>query len=103
MTGLFNLLIDSLAAWRLAFMLVHERGPGDIFGEIRRHLGVETVNEHGVTVCDDKDDVFGMFCCVYCMSIWTAALMRFARTGKIQPVKTLAVSAGALLVDRLIH
>lgn len=103
MTELFHLLIDCLAAWRLAFMLVREAGPGNVFAELRRHLGVETVNEHGVTVCNEKDGAFGMFCCVFCMSVWCAVLMRFLRTGKIQPVFSLAVSAGALLVDRMIH
>jgi len=102
MTECFHLLIDCLAAWRLAFMLVKENGPGNIFQEMRRHLGVETVNEYGNPVCDEQDATFGMFCCVFCMSVWCAALVRFLRTGKIQPLWALAVSAGALWIDKLI-
>lgn len=94
-----KLIVYSLAAWRLAFMLTHELGPGNIFQDLRRHLGVETVNEHGNPVCDDHNPRFGMFCCVFCMSIWTSALLQMT----IHPVKVLAVSAGALVVDRIIN
>ena len=103
MSDLFDLLTDSLAAWRLAFMLVHETGPGNVFQELRRHLGAETINQYGNAVCDDHHPLTGMFCCIFCMSIWCAALIRLVRTGRIEPLKLLAVSAGALFIDKWIH
>lgn len=99
MAQLVKFILYSFAAWRLAWMLVHERGPGNIFQDIRRHLGVETVNEHGYPDCDDTEPRFGMFCCVFCMSIWTSAAVQLT----FNPVEILSVSAGALLVDKLIN
>ena len=94
-----KLVVYSLAAWRLAYMLVHETGPLNMLQDIRRHIGVETVNEHGNPVCDEKNARFGMFCCVFCMSVWTSAVLQMT----IHPVKVLAVSAGALIVDRIVN
>ena len=94
-----KLIVYSLAAWRLAYMLVHETGPGGIFRDIRRHVGVETTNGHGNAECDTDNPRFGMFCCIFCMSVWTSAVLQ----GTIRPVKVLAVSAGALVVDRIVN
>lgn len=94
-----KLIMYSLAAWRLAFMLVHEAGPLNIFSDLRRHLGVETVNEHGNPDCDKTNPKFGMFCCIFCMSVWASALLQMT----LHPVKVLAVSAGALIVDRIVN
>jgi hypothetical protein len=92
-----KLVVYSLAAWRLAYMLVHETGPGNLFQVIRRCLGVETVNGVGNAECEANNPRFGMFCCVFCMSIWTSAVLQMT----VHPVKVLAVSAGALIVDRI--
>jgi hypothetical protein len=94
-----KLIVYSLAAWRLAHMLVHERGPLHIFQITRREVGVEVVNEHGHIELSDDHPIFGMFGCTFCMSIWAAALV----TRSLNPVKVLAVSAGALAVDRVIN
>jgi len=93
-----KLVVYSLAAWRLAFMLTRETGPGNLFQTIRRCLGVETTDEYGKK-CDEGNPRFGMFCCVFCMSVWTSALLQMT----IHPVKVLAVSAGALIVDRIVN
>lgn len=92
-------VVYSLAAWRLAYMLVNEAGPLNIFSDLRRHIGVETTNGHGNPECDEHNPRFGMFCCVFCMSVWTSAVLQMT----IHPVKVLAVSAGALLVDKAIN
>lgn len=94
-----RLIAYSLATWRLAFMLVHETGPLNIFQTIRRRAGVETTNEHGNPACDDRHPYFGMFCCVFCMSIWVSAILQWT----VHPIKVLAVSAGALIVDKIIN
>lgn len=97
--GIKSLIVYSLAAWRLAYMLVHELGPMGLFQDIRRHVGAETVNAYGNAECDKQHPVFGMFCCVFCMSVWTSALLQWT----IHPIKVLAVSAGALIVDRIVN
>lgn len=94
-----ELLIKSLACWRLAYMLVKETGPGKVFQTTRRELGVEVEDEQGRITRNSEHPVFGMFGCVFCMSIWTAALV----THSVRPVKVLAVSAGALIIDRWIQ
>ena len=94
-----RLIVYSLATWRLAYMLVHEAGPLNIFSDLRRHIGVETTNGYGHQECDESNPRFGMFCCTFCMSVWTSAVLQMS----IHPIKVLAVSAGALLVDRVIN
>lgn len=94
---MIKLVVYSLAAWRLTFMLVHEKGPMNMFQDIRRHIGVETTNGNGQSECEADNPIFGMFCCMFCMSVWTSAILQMT----IHPVKVLAVSAGALIVDRL--
>ena len=92
-------ILECLAAWRLAYMLVHEVGPLGVFTRIRRNIGAEFTNDYGNPECDDKHPLFGMFCCTFCMSIWTAGL--FARPFSV--LRVLAVSAGALVVDRAVN
>ena len=36
---MFRFLLAGLATWRLAFMLVREDGPGEIFARLRNRLG----------------------------------------------------------------
>lgn len=100
---MIDLLVDSLAAWRLALMLVNEAGPLHIFRQLRRETGAETINAHGNVECRHDDPIVGVFCCLWCMSVWTAAMVRWLRTGKLQVVETLAVSAGAIVIDRAIN
>lgn len=50
----FDLLVLSLATWRLAYMLTKEHGPGNIFTKMR------TLPNGGV------------FDCLYCTSVWVA-------------------------------
>jgi hypothetical protein len=49
-----DLLVLSLATWRLAYMLVKEDGPLKVFSKIR-------TLPHG-----------GVFDCIYCCSMWVA-------------------------------
>jgi hypothetical protein len=94
-----EVVVKSLACWRLAYMLVKEAGPGKVFQTTRRTLGVEAEDEQGRITHSSEHPVFGMFGCVFCMSIWSAALV----THSVRPVKVLAVSAGALIIDRWIQ
>jgi hypothetical protein len=94
-----EVVVKSLACWRLAYMLVKETGPGKVFQTTRRTLGVEAEDEQGHITHSSEHPVFGMFGCVFCMSIWTAALV----THSVRPVKVLAVSAGALIIDRWVQ
>jgi hypothetical protein len=76
------LVVCALAAWRVAHLLVNERGPFAI-GEIVRGLfgvrqvkGERTVGiqTYTTTECQGDNEVARMLCCIYCTSVWTSAL-----------------------------
>lgn len=80
-------LLLSLATWRLAYMLVHEDGPGEIFDRLRRIA-------NRIPVIDD------LFACIYCMSVWIALLLyglSQSETGQ-HLIYILAFSAIAILI-----
>lgn len=72
-------------------MLVEEDGPGFIFRRLRARMGVYKQGEMSITAL--------LFSCIYCVSVWIAAILYVA-----QPLRfvqwILAMSAGALLVNR---
>jgi len=88
LSNVLDLAILGLASWRLAHLLVHERGPFHLFERLRRP---PLVNEAET----------GMLNCLYCTSVWIA-LGLYALWQIIQwPVVLLAISALAILVDHL--
>lgn len=83
MHNLLDLLLLALATWRLTSLLVQETGPRNVFQWMRKHI------PHG-----------GLLECVWCCSVWCAALL-VIMYGYVQwPVWILAVSAGAILYDK---
>lgn len=81
MTAL-ELLVLALAAWRLAFMLVLERGPFDLFARLRARWPLG-----------------GLLTCVYCASVWTAALLLLLWPTPLRFIAVvLAVSAAGLML-----
>lgn len=77
--------VMALASWRIASMFVQEAGPFDIFERLR------SVTRLG-----------GLLECVWCMSVWTAALvwLIWPTEAGAPIVFILALSAGAVLVDK---
>lgn len=73
----------ALATWRLSSLLVQESGPFDVFGKLR-----------------GKTTVGGMLDCVWCTSIWVAALLVLVSRVARWPVDVLAVSAAAIWIDK---
>jgi hypothetical protein len=55
---IFRFILAGLATWRIAFMLVREDGPGEIFTRLRNRLGGSLF-----------DRLLG---CVKCVGVWTA-------------------------------
>lgn len=91
-----DLLIIALAAWRLASLLVQEAGPYRAFERWRDWLGGRKFNPHIVTLR-------ALFECVWCMSLWTSALLLLAWHTPVQPaVFVLAASALAIAWDRVV-
>jgi hypothetical protein len=78
----FELVVLALACWRLAYMLVRESGPGDVFGRLRRW-----------------STFGGVLDCLYCTSVWTAAGVLVLDATPARPlVWVLAVSGAALML-----
>lgn len=76
-----DLLILAAFAWRLAYMLVKEAGPFDIFTRLR---AVTTLG--------------GLLMCVNCMSVWTAALgYVLMQTPIAAPILAIGASSGVAL------
>jgi hypothetical protein len=74
-----------LAGWRLAHMLVHEEGPGAIFARLRlwAGIGIVPVQRPDGTMVEAtlaRTWVAQGLTCVWCVSVWTAALFVLAAT-----------------------
>lgn len=78
------LLLLVLATWRISYMLTLESGPLGVFERLRKL-------PHG-----------GLLTCIFCLSVWMAALM--VGVFQVVPVVVyaLAISAGALIVDKVV-
>ena len=81
-----DLLVIALSAWRLAFMLVKEEGPFHIFERARARFALG-----------------GLLTCVYCASVWTAALSWGLLQTSLAPIiYILAASGLALMLQRYV-
>lgn len=87
-----------LAAWRLAAMLVYEEGPGNIFGRFRAHVGIPESGEI-------RDGFLpALLSCIWCTSVWTAALMvALVYVGLAIVPEVLAAAAVALMAERIVR
>lgn len=81
--SLETLLIIALAAWRVAHLVVNERGLLGIGDMVRTLAGVRSVKvphtlPGGQTFetveCRADNEVGRMLCCIYCTSFWTAGM-----------------------------
>ena len=76
-------------------MLVNEDGPFAVFAWIRRRLGVETPGE--------ISGIATLLTCVWCTSVWTAALLwPLWVTAPVIP-SILAASTVAIAIDTAIN
>lgn len=79
-----DLLILALFTWRLAYMLVKEDGPFQVFARLRA-----------------RTTIGGVLTCIYCMSVWTALLGYVLISTPLVPIVYVgAVSGGAMMMWR---
>lgn len=95
----FDFILIGMATWRLSSMLVNEAGPFDMFQTLRDKLGVYPVKVGDTVQCQSKHAIWGMFCCVWCMSVWVSALMLTLYTIAPIMVYWLAISTLAVIVQ----
>jgi hypothetical protein len=93
-----SLLEAALASWRLAHMLVIEKGPADIFARFRVWSGIEYGTSGAVLSYPDWNPLH----CLYCTSMYTsiAVLMVPKRLAHLR--RALAVSGLVILIEGLV-
>ena len=96
---MIELLIQVLATWRLTSLLGREDGPFEMFAKMRDLAGIK-YNEQSYPY---SNNVVGkMLLCFLCTSIW-AAILVVLLTGPFTLIQILAVSGGAIFMDKLIR
>lgn len=101
-----TMIILALASWRVAAMITTETGPGHIFEKLRIKSGIIHDIDGNVEVIPVR--FFAeLLSCVWCFSFWSALfwtgfyfLLPHAAVWCALP---FALSAGAILIDRLAH
>lgn len=74
---MFELILLSLATWRITSLLTEEDGPADIFVRLRKHY-----------------NPLGVLDCFWCTSIWVAWAI------SLDFIKGLALSALAIIIQK---
>ena len=105
----FDFIVLILAAWRIAHLLVAEQGPWNVFGRMRRRAGIEQVivqTPQGADIAySARTQLAEGLLCVWCVSVWTAALwmglwsIPALQTGVLLVARIFAISAGAIIVQ----
>lgn len=94
--------VYGLAAWRLASLLVNEKGPWNLFLRLRTWAGIEHDNQGRHTIIPDRF-LAGVLSCVWCASVWVGMVLVLGwglfPTIAIWIAKALALSAAAVLVE----
>ena len=108
METLTDLVILALASWRLAYMLVNEDGPGAVFSRLRYRAGVRSVvtRDNAGQPVASKVALNGLaegLMCVWCVSVWAAALLLVPWPPLEWLRWLLAVSAGAVLAHEVVE
>jgi hypothetical protein len=96
-----NIIILSLATFRIASLLVNEEGPFGIFVRLRGAVGV-TLNQYHQ---EEATTIWGeLFTCIWCMSVWAGCgwtLVYFIfPTIAIWLALPFALSAAAIFINR---
>jgi Protein of unknown function (DUF1360) len=87
----FECALGVLCVWRITYLFVAEDGPGGILVRFRQSLGEGFWGE--------------LLDCFYCLSLWTAApfALLIGRDWRARLFLWFALSAGAILIERLTH
>lgn len=70
---MLRFIIDALATWRVANLLVNENGPWYVFKHIRESFGFLYYDDGTVLARPDNH----VLSCVWCCSIWVGVVVPF--------------------------
>lgn len=104
--GFPELVVMSLATWRISSLFVHDDGPFDAFKKLREAAGVEYYDD-GLLVIKYYKGLAKLLTCVWCVSIWVGIFAVFAWA--IAPALAVwlmlpfALSGAAVLVEEVVN
>jgi len=96
--NLLEFMVLSLAAWRLAALLVYEAGPWDIFRRLRERIGIQH-DDSGQPASWPDGGLGRLFACVWCVSFWTTLVVCVILWVESYVVMVLAVWGAATLLE----
>lgn len=109
----FSFVIIALATWRISSMLVDEDGPFDVFGRIRRSVGIKThleeteVPKQWKVVKDTPDNFFAeVLSCMWCCSLYVGAfwaLLLFLLPPSLWFAIPFALSTCAIFMEKALE
>jgi len=104
---LVDFIILSLAAWRIANLIVDdsEDGPFDILPKIRYVLGIRYDSRNRMLSVDKPrlyKELGRMVSCMWCLSLWVGLLIILVPEQFRVIFWPFAISAGALLANKVI-
>lgn len=88
-----QIVLLSLATWRVSYALVYEPGPWRLLTRLRELTGIKHDDTTGIPMAWPDDNIFS---CIWCVSIWVALVLWFMPLGV---VTIFAISAGAILIN----
>lgn len=91
--SVIELIVLSVAVWRVSHLLLNEAGPKDIFGRLRIWAGAEEILDDGsreVIESPPDGSLAQLFQCMWCLSVWLG--MAAAVSYLLCPHATVAVA-----------
>ena len=98
----FGITVIALAAWRIAVLLVLERGPWEIVTRVRSVVGVEHDSDGDPTTWPTRMPG-ALFGCVWCMMFWTTAAMYGVFLLRTEIVVGIAMWGLATAIDGVVR
>jgi len=94
-------VVIGLGGWRVASLLVAERGPFRLFVRLREVFGF-THNDNGRPTSWPATPIAEMLSCVWCTSVWTTLAMYGVWEAEHRAAMIIAAMAIAVMVEEYV-
>lgn len=95
-----DLVIMCFATWRMSSLITNEEGPFNVFLKLRSLAGITHHDDGTIANIPDKFTA-KLISCLWCVSIWMGGIIYLIWLFCPVAVWIIAISAGAIIVDRL--